>query len=104
MYSAIVPSHVSTCPAFPPRRSSDLQKCVGIEPGEVEETFVERTRINEFAQFAGGGGARLVEQARQMHITADTNARAARSEEHTSELQSHLNIVCRLLLATKKRI
>src|SRR5207237_1762292 len=25
-----------------------------------------------------------------------------RSEEHTSELQSHLNIVCRLLLAKKK--
>src|SRR4029434_10700050 len=26
----------------------------------------------------------------------------ARSEEHTSELQSHLNLVCRLLLETKK--
>src|SRR5260370_16564300 len=25
----------------------------------------------------------------------------ARSEEHTSELQSHLNLVCRLLLETK---
>src|SRR5260370_29896056 len=25
-----------------------------------------------------------------------------RSEEHTSELQSHLNLVCRLLLETKK--
>src|SRR5260370_13558961 len=28
--------------------------------------------------------------------------RRARSEEHTSELQSHLNIVCRLLLEQKK--
>src|SRR5260370_15237281 len=27
-----------------------------------------------------------------------------RSEEHTSELQSHLNIVCRLLLEKKKNI
>src|SRR5260370_15810625 len=27
-----------------------------------------------------------------------------RSEEHTSELQSHLNLVCRLLLEKKKRI
>src|SRR5260370_12171986 len=26
-----------------------------------------------------------------------------RSEEHTSELQSHLNLVCRLLLEKKKR-
>src|SRR5260370_28237614 len=28
----------------------------------------------------------------------------ARSEEHTSELQSHLNLVCRLLLEKKKRM
>src|SRR5260370_30082368 len=28
--------------------------------------------------------------------------RAPRSEEHTSELQSHLNLVCRLLLEKKK--
>src|SRR5260370_4957171 len=27
----------------------------------------------------------------------------SRSEEHTSELQSHLNIVCRLFLAKKKQ-
>src|SRR5260370_7162764 len=30
--------------------------------------------------------------------------RRLRSEEHTSELQSHLNLVCRLLLEKKKRI
>src|SRR5260370_7490186 len=30
------------------------------------------------------------------------NARELRSEEHTSELQSHLNLVCRLLLEKKK--
>src|SRR5260370_31525735 len=29
--------------------------------------------------------------------------RADRSEEHTSELQSHLNLVCRLLLEKKKK-
>src|SRR5260370_16144270 len=31
-------------------------------------------------------------------------ALTARSEEHTSELQSHLNLVCRLLLEKKKKI
>src|SRR5260370_23615867 len=31
-------------------------------------------------------------------------ARGERSEEHTSELQSHLNLVCRLLLEKKKKI
>src|SRR5690242_21362356 len=30
--------------------------------------------------------------------------RASRSEEHTSELQSHVNLVCRLLLENKNRI
>src|SRR5260370_17047966 len=29
--------------------------------------------------------------------------RGSRSEEHTSELQSHLNLVCRLLLEKKKK-
>src|SRR5260370_4842710 len=29
--------------------------------------------------------------------------KASRSEEHTSELQSHLNLVCRLLLEKKKK-
>src|SRR6266480_5131526 len=30
-------------------------------------------------------------------------SRAQRSEEHTSELQSHVNLVCRLLLEKKKK-
>src|SRR5260370_5545399 len=30
--------------------------------------------------------------------------RQGRSEEHTSELQSHLNLVCRLLLEKKKKV
>src|SRR5260370_30135951 len=39
---------------------------------------------------------------------ADTRPRSragagGRSEEHTSELQSHLNLVCRLLLEKKKK-
>src|SRR5690242_21097308 len=31
------------------------------------------------------------------------NASATRSEEHTSELQSHVNLVCRLLLEKKNK-
>src|SRR4051812_49795826 len=34
--------------------------------------------------------------------TRATSASRARSEEHTSELQSHVNLVCRLLLEKKK--
>src|SRR5690242_20802239 len=39
------------------------------------------------------------------YATLAPNARCAaiRSEEHTSELQSHVNLVCRLLLEKKKK-
>src|SRR5260370_3486635 len=36
-------------------------------------------------------------------LSWSNHARVERSEEHTSELQSHLNLVCRLLLEKKKR-
>src|SRR5260370_23759479 len=37
-------------------------------------------------------------------LCGEETARAVvRSEEHTSELQSHLNLVCRLLLEKKKK-
>src|SRR5260370_30711949 len=44
----------------------------------------------------------------EVRAKLDTNAyppgaKVSRSEEHTSELQSHLNLVCRLLLEKKKR-
>src|SRR5476649_2312601 len=35
-------------------------------------------------------------------LALDLKARAPRSEEHTSELQSHSDLVCRLLLEKKK--
>src|SRR4051812_49886664 len=37
-------------------------------------------------------------------VAADEEVRHARSEEHTSELQSHVNLVCRLLLEKKKNV
>src|SRR5690242_21514142 len=52
--------------------------------------------------------ARQVEQlwragSELVRITVNTPEAAARSEEHTSELQSHVNLVCRLLLEKKKK-
>src|SRR2546427_4706660 len=38
------------------------------------------------------------------HGVPDTRAPYIRSEEHTSELQSQSNLVCRLLLEKKKKI
>src|SRR5260370_41134956 len=48
--------------------------------------------------FAVGAGRRHIRAPAA--VPAD---RGARSEEHTSELQSHLNLVCRLLLEKKKK-
>src|SRR5260370_24847586 len=47
---------------------------------------------------------RLFDDLLDAHFLVDIHRRAAprRSEEHTSELQSHLNLVCRLLLEKKK--
>src|SRR5260370_35125171 len=47
----------------------------------------------------------LVDGPPQGHLPGwhGRGSRPARSEEHTSELQSHLNLVCRLLLEKKKK-
>src|SRR5260370_2116030 len=45
-----------------------------------------------------GAGVRLLRRHR-----ARAKESHSRSEEHTSELQSHLNLVCRLLLEKKKK-
>src|SRR5260370_2106008 len=37
------------------------------------------------------------------NCTPPSRCPSSRSEEHTSELQSHLNLVCRLLLEKKKK-
>src|SRR5260370_22160248 len=47
---------------------------------------------------AGSRGAPASSEAR----LEERRGKAGRSEEHTSELQSHLNLVCRLLLEKKK--
>src|SRR5690242_20774870 len=49
----------------------------------------------------GGGGAALARTGARCGPGRD--ARRGRSEEHTSELQSHVNLVCRLLLEKKKK-
>src|ERR1039457_3402613 len=45
----------------------------------------------------------IVEPAKANGAGCDLQAGAKRSEEHTSELQSPCNLVCRLLLEKKKR-
>src|SRR5688500_20019921 len=47
--------------------------------------------------------ASAVKQQRESAVKQQREEETARSEEHTSELQSPCNLVCRLLLETKKQ-
>src|SRR2546422_3835198 len=62
--------------------------------------------VNTHAQ-AGGAHAPTVEERRTLRSDEADHASALgwclRSEEHTSELQSRLHLVCRLLLEKKKK-
>src|SRR5690242_21090814 len=87
--------------AFPTRRSSDLGRAPeaparpalpALERRVADAHLApDRARLNRTFTF-------------DTFVTGKANqlARAARSEEHTSELQSHVNLVCRLLLEKKK--
>src|SRR2546422_3619247 len=73
----------------------------GIDP---PREFLQRQRLPAGAcqrrHLAGEDGAR---HARNAQLERPAHAVVARSEEHTSELQSRLHLVCRLLLEKKKK-
>src|SRR5690242_20856769 len=74
---------------FPTRRSSDLGDVTRHARDVLEAVRRRPHRIGVADRF--GEGAVVAEAVGD-----------ARSEEHTSELQSHVNLVCRLLLEKKK--
>src|SRR5947207_15478133 len=77
---------------FPTRRSSDLVE--SLRPGGVDLR-------NDFRHVSPAWFAADF-QMPDFHGDAGFAADAQRSEEHTSELQSHSDLVCRLLLEKKK--
>src|SRR5690606_40538847 len=102
-----LPASVGHCclHSFPTRRSSDLMPL----PFDVEERGarqrighpmlrVGRAQVLEGrVERCGLVGRRVVTQA----VERTRKGPLARSEEHTSELQSRENLVCRLLLEKK---
>src|SRR5437588_2435164 len=77
---------------FPTRRSSDLGRT------DIGDRYRHRARIPMNTQNI------LRDRSQGVRAVADRPQRLARSEEHTSELQSHSDLVCRLLLEKKKTI
>src|SRR3712207_8549654 len=67
-----------------------------------------RTPLKRQGRFSGGVGARArptkSEGRRAAKLLEYAARRSARSEEHTSELQSRQYLVCRLLLEKKKTL
>src|SRR5688572_31563582 len=61
---------------------------------------VRSADINEYLKEHSGGCEISAKDFRTWHATV---LAATRSEEHTSELQSQSNLVCRLLLEKKKK-
>src|SRR5207237_10062167 len=81
--------------SFPTRRSSDLYL-----PNDSPRARSCASRIAiSMAAFAIWWPCTW---RRSPKTSSATRWRRRRSEEHTSELQSHLNLVCRLLLEKKK--
>src|SRR2546422_5357315 len=78
---------------FPTRRSSDLRL------GVVWIGYDD----NRAARLTGAGAAVPVWGEMMAALAPEPLALAKRSEEHTSELQSRLHLVCRLLLEKKKK-
>src|SRR5436309_7635627 len=70
-------------------------------------TTLFRSSISPHAGFGGGTPTPRNESAASVTMTTPSMSVAStideRSEEHTSELQSRENLVCRLLLEKKKK-
>src|SRR5947207_7576783 len=69
----------------------------GLPAGDADRAFYFSLRHGR-RQRAGIGGRRHVAD-----LLLDIGTLTPRSEEHTSELQSHSDLVCRLLLEKKKK-
>src|SRR5690242_21312681 len=67
----------------------------GEQLGRVDSGLAVPRRVAEAVQEHDAAGSQLDRAAQVV---------GARSEEHTSELQSHVNLVCRLLLEKKKKL
>src|SRR5205807_2750498 len=84
--------------SFPTRRSSDLH--AGAVGGERAAHGPCEGQV--LAELLRAGGGVLLALGGRSAEAIDAHVLGPRSEEHTSELQSPCNLVCRLLLEKKK--
>src|SRR4051812_49765068 len=89
---------------FPTRRSSDLLWGRGpfVCPVRGRREHKEQIEASTRAVYPGSGRDGRVKPYSCLVCIEQRTCGCRRSEEHTSELQSHVNLVCRLLLEKKK--
>src|SRR5207237_8563895 len=93
------PSAPPALHSFPTRRSSDLHCASAI----FIPSIGDQGGCNPIGVPARLDGGDIVIDISGLAEKSKEIPRKCRSEEHTSELQSHLNLVCRLLLEKKKK-
>src|SRR2546429_6261269 len=71
-----------------------------MEHARIPVRLIARARVNEIAGERDGA---LLVRVTAPPVDGRANAALCGSEEHTSELQSRLHLVCRLLLEKKKQ-
>src|SRR5436309_6085646 len=81
----------------PPRSTLFPYTTLFRSEGRVDRRLLGRRGLIDRSA-SKGGGVRNVKLANRVHVVT-----WLRSEEHTSELQSRENLVCRLLLEKKKK-
>src|SRR5438034_6066761 len=69
----------------------------------IQPTCTDRSRTNGSSGWRSAIGATASCSQPSSETSAVRTDRFLRSEEHTSELQSHSDLVCRLLLEKKKK-
>src|SRR5205807_6945799 len=85
--------------SFPTRRSSDLLEALIDWSYDLLDSE-EQEMLERLSVFAGGFDLQSAEAVAGSGFDSPT---CVRSEEHTSELQSPCNLVCRLLLEKKNK-
>src|SRR5690606_39978279 len=92
-------------PSFPTRRSSDLVQRTTYEAKNIINRFYGRAPEYSYFMGCSTGGREGMLAAQRLPLEFDGVVAGnpafnltRRSEEHTSELQSRENLVCRLLL------
>src|SRR5699024_11755161 len=99
--------HLCVFPSFPTRRSSDLSFFLfALSLFPFATSWISEYTFSLVPAITYGGvslGANIAYYflARELVNSDTAHKKAIRSEEHTSELQSRFDLVCRLLLEKK---